>query len=234
MTMRILASASALAAVLGAASVGAAETEPDETDETDVVIEVGSQLRWLGDSSAATIAPGVMFGPRITGAYELLGVPGPGGRTLDISVVARIAGGDSTGQVFQTLDTRITQLELGGGARIDMPLWRWIGVEAQLVAGAARTSVVIGDSMSPTPVDDAGWGFIGTASAGLTVSGRARDRYLYGVGIDVGYTVTSAVGIRAEPSNRPEEELSMPTVYEALGGVDTGGIVGSVTLRGGF
>jgi hypothetical protein len=216
-----------LAALTGAAA-------PAHADGSTWFVEAGTQARWLGATSAATLTPGVMFGPKVSVARNLAALPGPRG-DMALAAFARVSGGSNTGQVFQSLDTRIDQLALSGGGRLDVPLWRGLGAVAQLDLGTARTAVVVGDQwMDSAPVDDSAWGFIGTASIGATFERVFRNRYTVGLAVDVGYTVTSPVALRAEPRTRPEEDLSIPTMYEALGQLDTGGIQGSVTLRAGF
>jgi hypothetical protein len=220
----------AIAAVTGLA----APAHADDAGGSTWFLEAGTQARWLGATSAATVTPGVMFGPKVSVARSLAALPGPRG-DLALAAFVRLSGGSNTGQVFQSLDTRIDQLAFSGGGRLDVPLWRGLGAVAQLDLGTARTAVVVGDQWGDqAPVDDSGWGFIGTASIGATFERVFRHRYTVGLAVDVGYTVTSPVALRAEPGTRPEEDLSIPTMYEALGELDTGGIGGSVTLRAGF
>jgi hypothetical protein len=194
----------------------------------------GTGARWFGDTSAASLSTEKMFMPHFDAVRRLIAVPGPRGG-LTLSAVGRFAGGTSEGMLFQTLDTKIHELSFTGGARVELAVWRWALATAQLDLGAARTRVVIGDSAGEmAPVDDSGWHFVGTAWVGTEIVGRVKGRFSISLAIEVGYTVSSGVAIHATPRTRPEPDLSIPTVYAALGDLDTRGFTGQSTIRVGF
>jgi hypothetical protein len=197
-------------------------------------LEMGSYARWLGDTSAASLTPGTLIGGRITAGRHLLALPGPRGG-FDLGAFVRVEGGSSGGQVFQVLDTRLDQLGFLAGARLDLGVWRGIIATAQLGLGAARTTATIGDALGAmAPVDDTAWGFLGEASVGLAWDTVWRHHYLFGVGADLGYAVTAPVALHAYPRTRPEDELSIPTIYAPLGHLDTRGITFAFDVRLGF
>lgn len=196
--------------------------------------EIGSYARWLGDSSAASLTPGTLIGGRISVGRHLLTLPGPR-RGIDLGAFVRVVGGSSDGQIFQSLDTRLSQLAFLVGARFDLDVWRGISATAQIDLGPARTSARIGDEFGGmAPVDDSGWGFLGGASIGAKWDAVWRRHYSVGLAADLGYAVASPVALRAYPQTRPEDELSIPTIYAPLGHLDTRGITFAVTLRAGF
>jgi hypothetical protein len=233
-----------LVAVLAAASPALAEDVMPKLDTaasdgarrgSTWTLELGSYARWLGDGSAAALTPGTLLGGRITIGRHLLTLPGPR-RGFELGAFVRVLGGTSEGQIFQTLDTRLSQLGILAGARLDLDLWRGISATAQIDLGPARTSATIGgDTLGAmAPVDDSAWGFLGGVSLGVKYDAVWRRRYSFGLAAELGYAVTSPVALRAYPRTRPEDELSIPTIYAALGHLDTRGTTFAVTMRLGF
>jgi hypothetical protein len=206
----------------------------DAREDSSWTFEFGSYARWLGDRSAASLTPGALVGGRLTAGHHLLTLPGPR-RGIDLGVMLRFLAASNDGQVFQTLDTRLDQLGFLAGARFELEVWRGISATAQLDAGVARTSAVIGDQLEQmAPVDDTAWGFLGGGSVGIEVGGVWRRHYTVGLAADLGYAVTAPVTMRAFPRSRPADDLSIPTSFAALGRLDTRGTTLSVSIRLGF
>jgi hypothetical protein len=197
-------------------------------------VGIGSTARWFGDTSAASLSTERMFAPHLTAMRRLLAFRGPR-EGLSISAVGRFGGGQSEGMLFQSLDTKIDQLAITAGARVELAIWRWAFATAQVDVGAARTHVVIGDSAGEmAPVDDSGWGAIGTGWLGVELGGLVKGRFGFTLSMEIGYTVAQGVAIHATPRTRPEPELSIPTVYAALGDLDTRGFTTQSTITVGF
>jgi hypothetical protein len=196
--------------------------------------DIGTETRWLGDTSAAILTADNLTGPRTTLGRRVLGFDGPRGRTLDVGVFGRWTYGLAEGQIFQSLDTEMKQNAFTGGLRIHAALVRPIRLVGQLELGAARTDVVVRDGDTMTPVDDHAWGFLGAVTVGADVALIDRRRFRLGMVADVGYTVTDPVEIHAYPGNRPGDMQSIPTLYASIGSLDTRGYTFTFALRGGF
>jgi hypothetical protein len=219
-------------AVARADEAGGTGDAPEPVRSSKWYAGAGSFARWFGDTSAASISEQQLFGPQVTVGRRLADLPGPR-RGFTLSAVARFGAAFSEGTLFQTLETRIDQLSFTGGARLELGLWKWMSASAQLDVGAARTHVRIGET-EMAPVDDSGWHVIGTAWTGVQFGGVVRGRFSVALIAELGYTVTQGVGLRATPGDHPEPELSIPTVYAALGDLDTRGLTSQMTFRLGF
>ena len=195
-------------------------------------LDIGSHIRWFGDTSAAILATDTLAGPRLTVGRSLTSTRAPY-RELDIGVFARYVYASVDGQIFQSLDTSIAQHALTGGVRVDAPLvWR-TRLIAQAEAGMARTALQVsqGDTM---PVDDKRWAPYAAATLGTDLALVDAPRFRLGLGVDVGYVLTVPVDLRALPADRPDEQLSIATEFASIGKLDTRGWVYSMTVRGAF
>jgi hypothetical protein len=230
-----------ICALLFLAAVAAPAAADGEVADSDVPVrsvwtfDLGTTVRRFASTSAASLSEAPLFGPRVTAARKLatFAVPRNG---IVLRAFARVGGGQSDGELFQSLTTHIGQLAVTGGGRAEVDLWHGLSASAELELGAARTSVVIGDDLGAmAPVDDSAWHAIGSTWLGLGYSGQVRGgRFSIALFIEAGYTVTQAVAIHATPRTRPEPELSIPTVYAALGDLDTGGLSLASSFRLGF
>jgi hypothetical protein len=215
-------------ALLLVASTAYAEPDAGATWSFDI----GSHVRWFGDTSAAIVTTDQLAGVRMTAGRSLTSTSVKH-RDLDIGLFGRWVYAAVGGKMFGDLDTSIGQNLLGGGVRIDAPLKRWFSVIAQAEAGMSRTSLTVSrDEM--TPVDDHRWAPYAAASLGgeLTLS-RGR-RFQASLGVDIGYVVTVPVELRALPGDRPSEDLSINTSFASVGKLDTRGTTYSMYFRGRF
>jgi hypothetical protein len=233
MQTRTLTARLPIALALAAVAAADAPALADDAGST-WTIDIGTQTRYFGDTSAAALTPEPMLGPQLTVGRHLVGLPGPRGG-FDLAGFIRVTGGQASGLIFNSLGTQVDQLAFTGGARLDLAVWRGFGASAKLDLGAARTAVVIGDNLGAmAPVDDSAWGFLGAATLGVKYDGVVRGHYTIGLAFDVGYTVAAPVALHAYPRSRPEEELSISTMYTGLGALDTRGLTLGFTLRGGI
>lgn len=194
--------------------------------------DFGSHMRWFGDTSAAILTTETFAGTRMTIGRSLTQTRVPR-RDLDIGVFARWIYATVEGTFFNDLSSRITQHGLAGGVRFDAPiLWRFRLV-GQAEVGMAHTALAVTEA-EMTPVDDSAWAPYGTLTLGTDLGLHEGPRFRLGLGVDVGYTLTMPVDLRALPGDRPDEELSIPTDYASLGKLDTRGWTYSVALRGAF
>ncbi|MEJ7599891.1 MAG: hypothetical protein WKG01_18440 [Kofleriaceae bacterium] len=199
-------------------------------------IDVSSQVRWFGDTSAAILADKPIAGPQLTLSRQLATVDVPR-RTVDLSVFGRFAFGLVDDQIFGALETSLHQYMFTGGLRGEVPLrWRFSLVgEAGL--GIARTSVTITDDTDGTlmtPVDDHEWHALGTAAVGTELALLDHPAFALGLGVHVGYTLASPISLHAYPGDRPDDARSIPTMFAAIGDLDTRGLTVSAGLRGSF
>ena len=195
-------------------------------------IDFGSQVRWLGDTSAAILSPDPLAGPQITLGRSLTRIDAPY-RTVDVSVFGRFKYATGSGTLFQNLDTTIDQYGLAAGLRFEAPLiWRLRGV-GQAELGYMYTGVTITqDTM--TPVDDSKWTPYGAASLGGDFRIVDNARFKLSLGIDLGYLAAIPAKLRALPADRPDSNLSIATTFASLGHLDTRGVTYSASLRGAF
>ena len=195
-------------------------------------IDFGSHMRWFGDTSAAILTTESFGGTRLTIGRSLTQTRVPR-RDLDVGVFARWMFATVDGTFFGDLNTNLTQHGLAGGVRFDAPiLWRFRLV-GQAEVGMAHTALTVTEA-EMTPVDDSAWAPYGTVTLGTDLGLHEGPRFRLGLGVDVGYTVTMPVDLRALPGDRPDEELSIETDYASLGKLDTRGWTYSLALRGAF
>ena len=194
--------------------------------------DIGSNVRWFGDTSAAIVTEDQLAGIRMTIGRSLTSAT-LAHRSLDIGLFARWAYGGVSGTMFNNLDTSMSQNTLGGGVRIDAPLTRWFSVIGQGELGMARTSLTVTrDEM--TPVDDHQWAPYAAASIGGDLRIINGHRLRSSLGVDVGYLFAVPVELHALPGDRPAEDLSIATTFAGVGKLDTRGVTFSMSLRGAF
>lgn len=229
--------ASILLVVGGAAGTARADSDSGDAppaSASDLTISAGTFARWYHSTSAASLTPDAMFGPQFTVGWHVVGLGGPR-HGMQLSIVGDLAGGSSSGEIFQTLPTHIDQLILAAGPRLELDVWRGISAAAQLTLGAGRTRVTVGDTTYDMAlVDDTVWHALGTASIGLGYNRHIRRRFTLALFVDLGWTFTQSINVHANPQSHPDPDLSIDTVYASLGDLDTGGITGSTTIRFGF
>lgn len=231
---------SSLAVIATLALAGAAHAQPvaDRPPEAAPAkpatwsVDFGSHLRWFGDTSGAILTSEALAGTRLTVGRSLTQVDAPR-RELDVGVFARWVYAEAAGTIFQDLATDLSQHGLTAGVRVDAALlWR-ARLVAQAEVGMARTALTV-TQQAMEVVDDHAWGLTAAASLGAEIAVVQRRRFKLGFGADLGYTVTSAVDLRALPGDRPDEDLSIPTTFASIGKLDTRGWTYSMSLRGSF
>lgn len=194
--------------------------------------DLGSHVRWFGDTSAAVVSTEALAGVRLTFGRSLTTTQ-LRHRDVDLGVFARYAYAGVGGTMFGDLDTSIGQHLLGGGLRADAPLTRWLALNAQAELGMARTSLKVEQDFM-TPVDDAHWAPYAQGSLGAELRVSNGKRLDLSLGIDFGYLVTVPVEMHALPGDRPAEDLSIATTFAGTGKLDTRGLSYSMSLRGRF
>ncbi len=218
-------------ALLLSASIAHADDTDGERSAT-YSLDIGSHVRWFGDTSAAIVSTEQLAGVRLTLGRSLTSTQ-LRHRDVDIGVFARYVYAGVSGTMFGDLDTSMSQHMLGGGVRADAPLTRWFVLDAQAELGMARTSLeVTQDEM--TPADDARWAPYAAGSLGAELRVSNGKRLNMSLGLDFGYVLTVPVELRALPGDRPEEDLSIATTFAGVGNLDTRGFVYSMSLRGRF
>ncbi|HEY5936431.1 MAG TPA: hypothetical protein VIU61_17390 [Kofleriaceae bacterium] len=220
----------ALLAVLASATAHA--------DERVYAVDFSSQVRWFGDTSAAIIADKPMGGPQITLSRHLLDVDAPLRRSLSVAAFGRFAFAGAQDQIFGALDTTLSQYMFTGGLRGDVPLRYRFSLVGQVELGMARTGLTIvegqGTGAMSTPVDDHEWHAIGSVSAGTEFAIVDHRAFKLGLGFHVGYTLATPIELHAYPGDRPDDSITIPTMFAAIGDLDTRGVTFSGGLRGAF
>jgi hypothetical protein len=216
----------------GLPSIAQAETETGEQPRATYSFDIGSHVRWFGDTSAAIVSTEELAGVRMTVGRSLTQAAILH-RDVEVGLFGRWVYAGVGGTMFGDLDSRIGQHLLGGGARLEAPLRRWLSVNAQGELGMSRTSLTVSRE-EMTPVDDHKWAPYGAASLGIELTVPYRGRTVASLGFDVGYLVTVPVELRALPGDRPDEQLSIDTSFASVGKLDTRGFTYAASLRGRF
>lgn len=194
-------------------------------------LDIGSHVRALGDTSAAIVASDALAGSRVTIGRSLTTVATPW-RDIDVGLFARWVFARVDGAMFRDLQSNLTQHALTAGVRLDATLWWRLRGVAQAELGMARTALAVTDSRMMVPVDDHGWAPYGTATLGSELGLHESARFRLAIGVDVGYTITAPVELRALPRDRPDPDLAIDTDYASIGTLDTRGWTFSMALRG--
>lgn len=222
----------ALFAVLAPAVAHAEGTDQPARDAT-YSLDIGSHIRWFGDTSAAVVTTDSFAGVRMTLGRSLTETTIKN-RDVDLGLFTRWVYGGVGGTMFgDDLETSITQHLLGAGMRADAPVFRWLALNAQAELGMARTALRVERDVM-TPVDDHHWAPYVAASLGSELRITNGKRLDMSIGVDVGYLVTVPTEQHALPGDRPEEELSIETTFAGTGKLDTRGVTYSMSLRGRF
>jgi len=198
----------------------------------DYAVDIGTHVRWFGDTSGAIISEDTLSGMRMTIGRSLTDTSFRN-RDVDIGLFGRWVFATTTGTMFGDLDTSLHQHLLGGGARADMPLRSWFAVTGQAELGMARSSLTVTrDEM--TPVDDHHWAPYAAASLGGDLRLFHGKHVTASLGVDVGYLVTVPVELHALPGDRPDADLSIETAFAGIGKLDSRGWTYSMSLRMSF
>jgi len=195
-------------------------------------LDLGSNVRWFGDTSAAIVSEDALAGFRATLGRSLTSTT-VRRRDVDIGLYARWAYGVTSGQMFDDLETSLDQHLLGAGIRFDAPLVRRVAMVGQAELGMARTALTV-TRLDMTPVDDHAWAPYAQASLGGDLTIADRKGFRLALGVDVGYLVAVPVELHALPGDRPEEDLSIATEFAGIGKLDTRGWTYAMTLRGSY
>lgn len=231
--MKSLVCLAAALAALGLAPLAHAEQlEKPAIRASTYSLDIGSHLRWFGDTSAAVLSGDALAGPRITLGRSLTRTRVPT-RDVDVGVFVRWHYATVQGEMFRTLESSLSEHALGAGARFDAPLWWRFRLVGTAELGAQRTALQIADGPM-TPVDDHAWAPYAATTLGLDVGIIQTPRFRFGLGVDLGYTVTKPVDLSATPADRPDEQLSIETAYSSIGSLDTRGFTYSAAFRGAF
>lgn len=221
----------AASSLVALASTAHAE-DRDTARSATYSLDIGSHVRWFGDTSAATVTDDQLAGVRLTLGRSLLATQ-VRHREVDVGLFARYVYGGVGGTMFGNLDTSLSQHLLGGGARVDVPVWRGLAVVGQAELGMAHTSLRVDQDLM-TPADDGHWAPYTAASLGGELRFTRGKRLDVSLGADVGYLATVPVELHALPGDRPDEELSIATTFSGMGKLDTRGFTYSMSLRGRF
>ncbi len=218
-------------ALLLTTSIAHADEMADTAQSATYSLDIGSHIRWFGDTSAAIVSTDPLAGVRLTLGRSLTTTQ-LRKRDVELGVFARYVYAGASGTMFGDLDTSMSQHMLGGGARADAPLTHWLVLNAQAELGMTRTSLeVTHDEM--TPVDDAHWAPYTAGSLGAEIR-VSTGRLDISIGLDLGYVLTMPVELHALPGDRPAEDLSITTAFSGIGKIDTRGFVYAMSLRGRF
>jgi hypothetical protein len=213
-------------------------TSTAHADDRVYAVDFSSQVRWFGDTSAAIIAEKPIAGPQITLSRHLLDADAPLRRTVGIAAFGRFAYGMVDDQIFGSLDTSLDQYMFTAGLRGDAPIWWRFSLVGQVELGMARTGLTVtegqGTGAMTTPVDDHEWHAIGAVSLGSELAIVDHPAFKLGLGFHVGYTVASPIELHAYPGDRPDDSITIPTMFAAIGDLDTRGVTFSGGLRGEF
>jgi hypothetical protein len=220
-----------LVALGGVAHAEQVDTPSIQTTAT-YSLDVGSHVRWFGDTSAAILSSETLSGPRLTLGRSLTSTRGPL-RDVDVGVFARYVYATVDGTFFQTIETELDQHVLSGGVRVDAPLWWRVRLVGQGEVGMARTHLEV-TANALMPVDDEAWAPYAAATLGGDLGLIQNPRFRMSLALDVGYVLAVPVDLRALPGDRPDEQLSIATEFASLGKLDTRGWTYSLAVRGAF
>ena len=212
-------------------------TSTAHADDRLYAVDVSTHARWFGDTSAAILAQEPLAGPRFTLSRAVMTVDAPV-RPVAVSLFGRFAFGMVDDKIFNSLDTSLEQYIFTGGIRGDAPLWWRFSLVGQAELGIVRTGLVVtegqGSGAMTTPVDDHEWHTIGSATLGIDLALIDHPSFKLGLGMELGYTLASPITLHAFPGDRPDDSRSIPTMFAAIGDLDTRGVTFASGLRGSF
>jgi hypothetical protein len=192
---------------------------------------VGSHIRALRTSSANALTEDSLVGPVFGYAYRLPLEVTP---KLDLWGTGMFTIGFADGEMFQTLDTHTSSLQMSGGVRARYALWREVVfANARLDLGAQRIGVALEDADDHV-ARDSGWGATSTAALGLEVNPLALRSFSLGFRVELGYVATQAIGLTAKSNGAPEDTIELDRMAASLGHLDLGGRYFSFTVTSRF
>jgi hypothetical protein len=192
---------------------------------------VGSHVRALRSSSANALTDDSITGPVFGYAYRL---PLDVMPKLDLWGTGTFTFGFVDGQMFQTLTTHVSSLQMTAGVRARYPLWRkYVVANARLDLGAQRASMSLED-MAGHDARDTGWGAVSTAALGLELNPLALRSVAVGFRAELGYVATQGIGLTAKSDGAPEDTIELDRMAASIGHLDIGGRYFSFTLMARF
>lgn len=218
---------------------GAAHADDDATPTWQV--RSGMTTRWLRAPSAAVLTTDAMTGFAAAADRELARVDlglGPFD-ALELTGELGFERAAADGTTFDQLDNELRTWMFTAGARARLPVWSWLHVGGRVHLDAGKTTIRIADMRMATNAIEDGGGFVGAgAGVGLTLLPRLSPprsgAFFMGVEVELGYQVATTTEVRAQPQDRPPEELTIPAVYASLGDVDLRGTTLRISATIGF
>lgn len=192
---------------------------------------LGSHIRALRTSSANALTDDSIAGPVFGYAYRL-----PKGviPKLDLWGTGTFTFGFVDGQMFQTLTTHVTSIQMSAGIRARYALWRdYVVANARLDLGAQRASMSLED-MAGHDARDAGWGAVSTAALGLELSPFVLRRVVVGFRAELGYVAAQGIGLTAKSEGAPEDTIELDRMAASIGQLDISGRYFSFALMARF
>lgn len=212
-----------VAALAGALALCAAAPPARAGDRNELAI--GSWSRALRSSSANAVTGDDLTGGALAFGRDLgLGL----GPRLAVWATGAFTWSGASGTLFQTLGTELDVLGLSAGARARYQLHPRVIASARLDAGAARTRLQL--TGAGVVAEDARWGAIATAAAGLDLFAIAGPRFSLGLRFELGYTAAQAPALSLSPAGADGEVMPLPAHQAAFGHLDLGGRWAGVSL----
>ncbi|MDQ3339918.1 MAG: hypothetical protein M4D80_32565 [Myxococcota bacterium] len=192
---------------------------------------LGSHIRALRSSSANALTDDSIAGPVFGYAYRL---PLDTTPKLELWGTGMFTLGFVDGQMFQTLTTHTTSLQMSAGVRARYSLFRqFVVANARLDLGAQRATVSLED-MEGHDARDAGWGAVSTAALGLEINPLSLRSVSVGFRAELGYVAAQGIGLTAKSKGAPEDTIELDRMAASIGHLDIGGRYFSFTLQARF
>jgi hypothetical protein len=191
-------------------------------------VSVGSFDRAMHASSANAVTTDSLGGGVIGYARKLdLGLSS----RLQTWATGGISIGGAEGTMFSTLTTELDTLSFTAGGRARYTVWRNLRVGGRVDLGMARAALTLREG--DRELHDTGWGMTATAAAALDLLAVASSRFQFGVRLELGYTVTSAIELAPAEAN-DSSMIHLEMSQASLGHLDLGGKFFSLTLLSQF
>ena len=198
--------------------------------DTNHEVFIGSHVRALRTESANALTDDSLSGPMLGYGYRL---PFHVDK-LELWATGMFGGGGVYGQMFQTLETHVWNIQLTGGVRARYDLWRGMVVaNARVDLGASRVSMSLED-MGGHEAHDTSWGAMSTAALGLEVNPVALRRFDLGLRLELGYVVAQPVELTAKSDGAPADTIELDRMAASIGHLDVGGRYFSFTILARF
>jgi len=160
-------------------------------------------------------------------------------RKLELGLLPRLqtwatggmAIGGAEGTMFSTLTTEVDTLSFTAGGRARYTVWRNLRVGGRIDLGMARAALLLREG--DRELNDSGWGMTATAAAALDLLAIASSRFQFGVRLELGYTVTSAIELAPAEAN-DSSTIQLEMSQASLGHLDLGGKFFSLTVLSQF